>query len=106
MALTTILSGLEGGTPSTCSFMVITRFSLPSLCLDWFLDTDDLFSYCEVSRAVQHLKKHCREDGSELFGTRYPDLFKWLQSRHLDAGMDLASLKEQRILPAQEFFQS
>jgi hypothetical protein len=41
--------------PSTCSSMVVTLFSLPSLCLDWFLDADDLFSY-EVSRAVQYLQ--------------------------------------------------
>ncbi len=45
--------------PSTCSSMVVALFSLPSLCLDWFLDADDCFSYYAVSRAVQHLTRHC-----------------------------------------------
>jgi hypothetical protein len=57
MVLMTILSGLEGGMPSTCSSIVFTLCSLPSLCLDWFLDADDFYPYCEVSRTVQYLKK-------------------------------------------------
>lgn len=36
-----ILSGLEGGMPSTCSSQVAALFSLPFLCLDGILGADD-----------------------------------------------------------------
>ncbi len=88
MVLMTILSGLEGGTPSTCSSIALTLLSLPSLCLGWFLDSDDFFSYYEVSRTVQYFRRHCmekigvaqREAAVGALRTRNPVASEWLMS--------------------------
>jgi hypothetical protein len=86
MVLMTILSGLEGGMPSTCSSIVFTLCSLPSLVSIGFL-TLMTFTHTVRCQGLYNISKALRGTGwcgsgraaVSALGTRNPGTSKWLK---------------------------